>query len=215
MTLKISNIHALPEIEEVYIEMVIFSIAIMMSHLNVKNEDMSMSISHAQKRSDGFYRDIFDFVPRFSQKYTSVSIPLHYLKNDNDNASPMLYKQAISDCDELKNNADNMVTVEQAVRQTLKEGCRQSKHYSLQEIAMRLNMSTRTVSRKLSQANISFRELQSEGRMEQAKEELRASKRPIKAIGSEAGFLSLSAFSRSFRKQVALSPSEYRSRYSR
>ena len=96
------------------------------------------------------------------------------------------------------------------VRMLLVEGARQSRFYNLDQVEEKLHMSTRTLTRRLHDDGTSFRDLQCEVRLEQAKRQLQETRLPIKTICSNAGFTNVSAFSRAFRKYTSFSPSDYR-----
>ena len=80
---------------------------------------------------------------------------------------------------------------------------------SLESIAEDLDLGPRTVQRRLAQEDTSFREVMKLHSIQRAKELLAHGGLSVTQIATEIGFTSQSNFSRAFRKQVGLSPSEF------
>jgi AraC-like DNA-binding protein len=83
---------------------------------------------------------------------------------------------------------------------------------SLEEIAARLNMSSRTLHRRLREEGTSFRALRDGLRREVALDRLRKTKRSVADIASELGYSEPSAFFRAFQGWTGGAPSTYRKR---
>lgn len=210
LVITFTNAHSFPEVADVVMEIFALTVAKGFRFLNIPEEDINIGFRHKQIHEKGLYENLHDIVPSFSQAKNFVRIPEDYLTLANDNASPIINLQAIKDCELLKSKIKGLITVTQRTEHVLFEGSQIGKHYSLDEISDKLNMSHRTISRKLKEENTSFRELQSLVRVKLAKQQLRTSRKPIKSICADAGFQSISAFSRAFRKRTGMSPTEYR-----
>jgi len=85
-----------------------------------------------------------------------------------------------------------------------------SGHVSIEEAAGRLNMSARSLSRKLKQAGVSFKELLAETRKELGKRYIQDSNLTLTEISFLLGFAEMSSFSRAFRTWTGQSPSDHR-----
>lgn len=83
---------------------------------------------------------------------------------------------------------------------------------SLQQVAARLNVSTATLKRHLSQHGTSFRQLLNDARKRQATQLLQQSGLSIAQIASHLGYSEPANFSRAFRSWVGKSPQAYRER---
>ena len=79
------------------------------------------------------------------------------------------------------------------------------------DIARRLNMSARTLQRKLSDSGTTFKEILDETRHDLALAYLSASEFNVGEITQRLGFSSSSSFTRAFRRWTGLSPSDWRS----
>lgn len=81
---------------------------------------------------------------------------------------------------------------------------------SLAEVATRLNMSARTLQRRLSEAGVNFRQLQGQERMSGARRLLRDTDLPVAEIAWRLGYTETSAFNHSFRRAFGMSPRAWR-----
>lgn len=81
---------------------------------------------------------------------------------------------------------------------------------SLEEIAARLNMSPRTLHRRLHEEGTSFRAVRDDLRREVALDRLRKTKRSVADIAAEVGYSEPSAFFRAFQSWTGGAPSTYR-----
>lgn len=81
---------------------------------------------------------------------------------------------------------------------------------SLSELAHTLNLSARTLDRHLQREGAGFRELQKQTRRDKACELLRDSRQSITTIAHELGYSDAANFSRAFRRECGISPSQYR-----
>jgi AraC-like DNA-binding protein len=77
-------------------------------------------------------------------------------------------------------------------------------------LAALLHMSSRTLHRQLHEEGVSLQALKDEVRHEQAVEQLRRSKRPIKQIALAVGFRNEKSFARAFRQWTGATPGAFR-----
>ncbi|NIB38783.1 AraC family transcriptional regulator [Pseudomaricurvus alkylphenolicus] len=81
---------------------------------------------------------------------------------------------------------------------------------AIEEIAEHMNMSRRTLQRKLSQEGITFKGLVEQIRRELGKNYLSVSNMPLQDIAFLLGYSDIAAFNRAFKRWEKVSPSEYR-----
>jgi AraC-like DNA-binding protein len=79
-------------------------------------------------------------------------------------------------------------------------------------IAQALNVSPRTLFRRLADEGATLQQLKEQARLDQARHWLSRSDKPIKQIAGLAGYASEKSFARAFKGWTGLSPSEYRQR---
>ncbi len=92
----------------------------------------------------------------------------------------------------------------QRVRELLRQGSAGGS--TAETLAARLHLSSRTLHRQLQDEGVSLQALKDEVRHEQAAEQLRRSRRPIKQIALAAGFRNEKSFSRAFRAWAGITP---------
>ncbi|WP_108127384.1 AraC family transcriptional regulator [Saccharospirillum mangrovi] len=83
---------------------------------------------------------------------------------------------------------------------------------SQNSVAEALHLSSRTLQRRLNDANVSFRELLQQARQELAVQYIRHSDIPILEIGYRLGFSEPANFTRAFRQWTGEAPARYRAR---
>ena len=83
---------------------------------------------------------------------------------------------------------------------------------SLKEVAVQLDLSPRTLNRRLAEAGVQFADLLKEERMRRAHRLLRTSCLPLHEIAAQAGYATLPSFARAFRRWTGQSPDDYRRR---
>lgn len=81
---------------------------------------------------------------------------------------------------------------------------------SIHQIAEHLSMSNRTLTRRLSNAGVSYRDLIKKRQEKIAKHLLKNTSRSLAEIAFETGFSEQSAFNRAFKRWTGLSPVEFR-----
>jgi AraC-like DNA-binding protein len=201
------------EIHEVFLNMSLFLLRKFLISVGAVDDDIQIRFSHSQTISDEFYRENFGCIPEFNAKHDEIIIANSVLNRTNEGSSPLTFKQALIDSRALVTRAKNLISIRQRVSHILLETSKRDVFFSLDDVADRLHLSSRTLSRRLQQEGVSFRDIQTEIRIDRAKQQLKDTSRPIKDICSKAGFSNLSAFSRAFRKYTQLSPSEYRAQF--
>lgn len=97
--------------------------------------------------------------------------------------------------------------VEQIVAQLRRA---QQWHFDLNRIAAVVQMSPRTLQRKLDQHGVQFRSLKERARFEEAQSLLRTTDLTVAAIARRLGYVQSASFSSAFKRWSTLSPSDYR-----
>lgn len=198
------------ELRHIYDEMIVLLTRKIIQLLAGPDTQVRVLFAHSPTNSPEYYEKHFDTAPKFNSKETCLILSREIMQRQNEGYSPLLYQQSREECARLREIARNYSQVSTRVRHILMEGSIASNFYSLDEVADRMHLSVRTLTRRLREESVSFRELQSEARLELAKTQLRESSLPVKVISANAGFSNLSAFSRAFRQYAGLPPSEYR-----
>lgn len=96
------------------------------------------------------------------------------------------------------------------VRERLRRSLQDNRNLSVEDMAAALNMSSRTLGRRLQKEGRSFKLLSHEVRIDYAEFLLLNSPRTVSQIAYAAGFTNNSSFARAFRKRKGFTPSELR-----
>lgn len=96
--------------------------------------------------------------------------------------------------------------VRQVLRSRMDEAC------TAEDIAAHLNVSTRTLHRRLREEGAALQDLKEEARRQRAAELLRKTSRPIKQVATATGFRNEKSFIRAFKTWTGEAPGEFRER---
>ena len=83
---------------------------------------------------------------------------------------------------------------------------------TLDQVAERLHMSTRTLKRRLQEADTSYQQIKDSARFRRAIPQLEASDDSLEVIAKSLGFSDASNFSKAFKNWAEMTPSEFRQR---
>lgn len=192
-----------------------FSLAVMVAFLRRQaGEDWfptRVDFTHPCVMPDEIYRQHFGEHCYFEQPRNSVYFDASLMDMSLHEGDPyllkLLLKQASGLLTDIEQKQDFLKTVRLLITAGL--GVEGFNHESL---AYQLNIAGRTLRRRLSQYNTSYQKLRDEIVTEVAQEALLESDASITAISQQLGYSESSAFVRSFKRQVGMSPMQYRSR---
>jgi AraC-like DNA-binding protein len=106
-------------------------------------------------------------------------------------------------------------TFDSVVRHELIKLANDGRHPSLEAFAEKMNLSPRTLVRKLASENTSFKQISNDVRFRLARELLEKTNFSIKQVATRAGFSNANSFSRAFKTQCGETPVTWRDRHSR
>ncbi|MDH4395049.1 MAG: AraC family transcriptional regulator [Limnobacter sp.] len=96
----------------------------------------------------------------------------------------------------------------QKVQQILKQRCQEN--LGIDTIAQALNVSTRTLQRRLKEEDASLNQLKEDARKDRACELLHKSRKSVKQIAAAVGYQNQKSFTRAFKEWTNHSPTEFR-----
>lgn len=196
-------------VEDMYTEL---SVLVFRKFLLQGSPSMKIEVcfSHANPFGTDFHREAFGFEPVFNAPENSLTFDRDAIDCINVHHTPMQHQQALADCELLAKNARQYDNLRQRVHQIVSAYARKGQSCTLQDVADQMFLSVRTLTRRLQQESVHFREIQSEVRLDIARQQLRNTPLPIKVVAQNAGFSSLAAFTRAFRQQTGQTPGEFR-----
>lgn len=145
----------------------------------------------------------------YSRPYASVSY------HSQDLARPMRFphqgvlRAALSDARRIVKELDHLGRFRRLVGFEVRNAL-DKPHPTLEKVALRMNLSRRTLQRRLDESGLSFREVLRHERHELAVQMLASTDMSIADIAYKLGFANQSAFSRAFRQVLGISPRQYR-----
>ena len=155
------------------------------------------------------YEDFFDSEVSFGCRKLFLDAPIEILHLPIRRADPALQKVLVRQADErLASEAegpDFMLQFKKALLKAIRKG-----QPTQQFVAAQLNISSRTLHRRLESNDLSFRPILSGTRAQLAKEYLEANQLTLSEIALLLGFSDQSAFSRAFSRWTGKSPLAYR-----
>ena len=144
----------------------------------------------------------------YDKTHSAIHLPKHLATQPCLTADTTLYKVAIASCEKERHYLTGSFSPK--VERLLKNSS--ARLNSLSDVASQLNISKRTLIRKLRSENTSYRKLLNETRFELAQYYLLFSQKPISEIAIAVGFSDASNFSRTFRRWCGTTPYTYRAR---
>lgn len=154
------------------------------------------------------YREVFGAKVKFGQGSCQVVFPKQLLALSLPGASPSCFRMALANCD--KALAGNRIPqslparVRQLIRVELGDPPK------VEVVARVLNLSVRSLHRRLTELDTSYRQLLNEEKSAAAIGFLRESTLPIKAIAARLGFGDPSNFVKAFRAWTGATPQQFR-----
>ncbi|MGB2375744.1 MAG: AraC family transcriptional regulator ligand-binding domain-containing protein [Porticoccaceae bacterium] len=162
------------------------------------------------------YHDAFGDNIQFDHSSTEIIISSSLLSVPSPVADPDLHKEAVAICEQqLKEiTADqaegSQLSIEQRVSTLIFEN--PGKLWTLNEVAEKLCMSSRTLIRKLDAEGTKFQNIRDEQAKKQAANYLTDASLSVESIGHLMGFSDVSSFRRSFKRWFGETPSQYMAR---
>jgi len=155
------------------------------------------------------YLHTFGVEPRFGQEKCVLVFEKHYLKaplyQADESLNSLMRARAETLMHKAKSSASLYASVAYQVRKLMP-----AQRATLTLVAEQINMSPRTLSRKLKEEGYSFKSVLISVRENLALEYLNEEKLTVKQIANKLGYRDYSSFSHAFRSWTGFSPSEYR-----
>lgn len=202
----LSNFERIP-----LIEMLMLSIQrLIESVLRHPAEEATVHFSFAAPSYAHRYADYFHGAVSFATPPTQLAIPASWLALRCPMADPVMFEAAVRNLEMLERRleADDYVVarVEQLIATNGDRGL------SLEQVAARLRISTRTLIRRLRRAGTTYHDLLDAHRRAEAQTLLGTPAFAIAEVGYQLGYEDPANFGRACRRWFGMSPSQYRGR---
>lgn len=154
------------------------------------------------------YRPFFFDQVDFDQPHNRLIFAAEHLRLPMALANPVARQLAERQCEEQLREVQQKLSLVAQVRGMLED--EEDKIPSMEEIAARLHVTSRTLRRQLQAFNTSYQELLTEVRCQRAVRLLESTNKSIEEIADQLGYSDASNFGRAFRKWTGRKPSDYR-----
>ncbi|WP_095012680.1 helix-turn-helix transcriptional regulator [Tsuneonella mangrovi] len=151
----------------------------------------------------------------FGARNNGIIYPKHWEQRRNFDFEESLWRLALADLGLLEkrlHESDFPNKIRSCVKSIIE---RENRVPRLKEIALRENISVRTLCRRLSEADIKYQEIVDDLRMSQISRLIVNPGLPLQVIARDTGYADVSSFSRAFKSWFGECPSQYRSRLQR
>jgi AraC-like DNA-binding protein len=154
------------------------------------------------------YADIFGCPVSFGEPENRLVFDATWLDGTPKLGNDITYSSVVELCDRLMDELQLSAGVAGKVRQVLLANLMRPRSFG--DIASDVNMSERTLRRKLREENTSFRNLVDQLRMEMAIKYLRDTDLTVEAISESVGFSDAANFRQAFRRWTKAAPHAFR-----
>lgn len=156
------------------------------------------------------YTALFGCEPRFGAPRCQLVLETHWLAQPLPGYNPLTAQQALALCAQQRtpDGGEPHQEIVAAVERLLRSQLRQQP--TLTEVARTLNLSERSLRRRLSESGRVFREIHDRVRAERALHLLQAGSLSVAEIGGEVGFADPREFRRAFKRWTGMAPQEAR-----
>ena len=166
-------------------------------------------VTYAPPADGSNYPSVFGSATRFGQSENRLLFDAAWLDGTPDLGNEITYATVVKLCDSLMEEFRLHIGLIGKVRQILLANLTHAT--SFDDIAKSLNMSVRTLRRRLHQENTSFRQLVDELRRDTAIKYLRDTDLTVEDIAEALGFSDAANFRHAFRRWTNAAPHEFRS----
>ena len=139
-----------------------------------------------------------------------VIIPNTFLASELSTSNQTSHAIVSNLLKEMKLRKNNEQSTVYQVRGLVENMLEEKSTICLNKVAEKLNMSTRTLSRRLQNEGGTFGQVYSDVRNQKAQNMLRHTQQPVTQIAVQCGYANVASFSKAFSKENSISPLQYR-----
>lgn len=175
------------------------------------NEDIStveLDFCYAPPTYAQQYQEVFEPAIRFEAATNEVRIPKKLANKPQIMANPDVAKKFESECDELIAKIYEPKSYSQQVHEAL--FLSQSRFPQLEDIALQMNTSSRTLRRRLQESETSYKKILDEVRLDLANRYLSTTRLSIGEISELLGYTDQNSFSHAYKQLTGIPPTAYR-----
>ena len=176
--------------------------------LNRSDLDLTFYFDYEEPNDVSVYRKYLGSNIQFDKPFPQIRFPIQYLNLPLVFSNPVMQKFYVEQCEqllkEMESNDDTVNHVKKLILATPGE------FPNLDQVAEKMNISIRTLRRRLNAQNTSFQEILDEIREQIATKYLTTTHLTVEKVAQLVGYSDTSNFRRAFQKWTGLTPSDYR-----
>jgi AraC-like DNA-binding protein len=171
---------------------------------------LRVELSYPRPTYADAYAELFQCELRFGMPQNRLLLDTRWLAHPLPGYNPLTAKQALALCAQQRTpdggepHQEIVAAVERLLRSQLRE------QPKLNDVARTLNLSERSLRRKLAESGRIFREIHDRVRAERALQLLQAGALSVAEVGSEVGFSDPREFRRAFKRWTGMPPQDAR-----
>jgi AraC-like DNA-binding protein len=154
------------------------------------------------------YARIFGDIARFGQDSTEMTFPRAWLNEAQLYRSPELYALLKTQADRTLDRLDRDASLSERIERALAQA--DPRQLTMEDVARELEMSARSLRRRMLAEGIRYDDLVTRTRMNAAKRMLERPGASIQETAHAMGFASAAAFHRAFKRWTGKTPKQYR-----
>lgn len=170
---------------------------------------LKVTFPHEAGADLSVYQAILAVIPQFKQSQTAIQFPIDVLRRKLRESDAGLHALHKAHADQMLAAHGNLSWRAKVIQQILSSV---QFNISREQVADKLNVSTRTLQRRLHEENTSFLDLLDEQRQQKAKELIFNTHKSLKEVALELGFAESSTFYRACHRWFNDTPNALRSK---
>lgn len=186
------------------------TVVVLQAMTETKITPIEVAFRHAPPENQSSYLEAFQCPIHFKQPHNCISYKTHDLELRTAKADVLINRFLLERVEEETKGIEvSPIRISEAVQNLIKDAL-PSGIPSVAQVSTHMGMSTRTLTRRLADHGVTFRDLLQNTQEEVARTLLKHSARSVAEIAFETGFSEQSAFNRAFRRWTGQSPVEFR-----
>ena len=208
MDIELEELYDVGKIRTLYLQAAVVTVYDALSFaFDVKEHIDSVSFAFAEPEYTQLFANYFDCPVLFNQSTTALRFNKAHLE-DQVTGDPIALEQAQAMCEHELQQLEQQLSLTEQIHDYLMGRHQFGK--SLNDISQQLNMTPRTLHRRLAEEGTSFHGIQDDVRATYARHALAHTKRSIKELAYELGYTDVANFRRAFKRWQSQSPQAYR-----
>lgn len=173
-------------------------------------EDSEINFAYPKPPHFAVYEQLFAIPMRFDCTHNQVLVPQRYRDTPMPLHDPVVRDMALHQCELISKNMLQRQSITSQINSILRDN--QGQLWSLEDMSRSLNMSSRTLIRKLKAEGTNYQSLVDEEHKRLAQLYLATHRHTVESVAAALGYKDASSFRRAFKRWFGALPSEFSER---